>query len=124
MEDSANLAVLSVTTTVASLDQAQALAREIIGQRLAACVQLEPGLQSLYRWGGQLCEEAEVRLTIKTLPAAAAALQALLAQRHPYDLPQVLSCTLQASPAYAQWVRSEVTLPAAPAAVPAPAAPR
>jgi periplasmic divalent cation tolerance protein len=118
MEDSTSLEVLSVTTTVETLADAQALAREIVQRRLAACVQLEPGLQSVYRWEGRICEEPEVRLVIKTLPAAAGALQALLAERHPYAMPQFLACAMQASAGYAQWVRSEVSLPGAPAVGP------
>lgn len=109
-----DLVVLSVTTTVGSLAEAQALARDLVAERLAACVQLEPALQSFYRWEGRACEDAEVRLTIKTVPAAAAALQTFLARRHPYELPQFLATPMRASAAYAQWVRGEVVLPAGP----------
>lgn len=117
MQDSRQLDILSVTTTVGSLADAQALAREILQRRLAACVQVEPGLTSHYRWDGRPCEDAEVRLTIKTVAHCAAALQALFAEQHPYELPQFLALTLQASPAYGAWVRSEVTS-AAPAQTP------
>ena len=105
--------ILIVTTTVGSLADAQALAREMLGRRLAACVQLEPGLQSLYPWEGRLCEEPEVRLSIKTLPQCAPALQALFAERHPYELPQFLGICCSASTAYAKWVRGEVDVPVA-----------
>jgi len=100
--------VLSVTTTVGSLPAAQALAREILARRLAACVQLEAGLTSLYRWQGQLCEEPEVRLVIKTLPACEAALQALFDEHHPYDLPQFLAVRMRASPGYFEWAGAAV----------------
>lgn len=120
MEDCKDLDILSVTTTVGSLAQAQALARQLVAARLAACVQLEPGVQSFYTWQGQACEEAEVRLTIKTLPAAAQALLDFLGAHHPYEVPQFLATRMQASPAYAQWVRGEVDLrPAGPAQTPA-----
>lgn len=108
MQDCKELDVLSVTTTVGSLEAAQALALEILNRRLAACVQLESGLTSLYRWKGAMCEEAEVRLVIKTLPSCEAALRALFAQKHPYELPQFLAMRMQASDAYGEWVRSEV----------------
>ena len=111
--------ILSVTTTVGSLAQAQALAREILAQRLAACVQIEPGLTSLYRWQGKLCEEPEVRVVIKTLPGCEAALQALFARHHPYEVPQFLVTPMRASTAYGDWARSETRLPpAAPKAAP------
>ena len=111
MQDCKELDILSVTTTIGSLEAAKTLAREILAQKLAACVQLEQGVTSLYRWKGQLCEEPEVRLVIKSLPGCEAALQALFAQHHPYELPQFLAQRMGASQAYAQWVRDEVAVP-------------
>lgn len=111
MRDSGELDILSVTTTVGSLAAGQALAREIISRRLAACVQLEPGLTSFYWWKGQACEDAEVRLVIKTLPAHETALQEFFARHHPYDVPQFLAVRMRASEAYCAWVRSETTRP-------------
>jgi periplasmic divalent cation tolerance protein len=111
MQDCKELDILSVTTTLGSLDAAKALANEILGQRLAACVQLEQGLTSLYHWKGELCEEAEVRLVIKSLPGCEAALQALFAQHHPYEVPQFLATTLRASQGYADWARAETRVP-------------
>ena len=113
MPDASELEVLSVSTTLGSLAAADQLGREILTRRLAACVQMEEGLLSRYHWNGQLCEEPEVRLVIKTLPACAAALQALFAEHHPYDVPQFLAVTMSASPDYAAWLRSEVTVPEA-----------
>jgi periplasmic divalent cation tolerance protein len=101
--------ILSVTTTVGSIEAAQALAREILAARLAACVQCEQGLVSLYRWKGELCEEPEVRLVIKTLPSCQPALQALFDRHHPYELPQFAAVTMQARKAYFEWVRGEVS---------------
>lgn len=114
MQDCKELDVLSVATTIGSRGAAQALAREILAQRLAACVQLEDGLHSLYRWKGQLCEEPEVRMVIKTLPACEAALLSLFARHHPYEVPQFLAVRMSASPAYGEWLRSEVVVPPAP----------
>ena len=111
MPEASTPEVLSVSTTLSSRAAAQQLGREILARRLAACVQVEEGLLSLYHWKGQLCEESEVRLVIKTLPACAAALQALFAEHHPYDVPQFLAVTMNASPEYAAWLRSEVALP-------------
>jgi len=113
MQDPAELEILSVTTTVGSLADGQALARELIAQRLASCVQVEPGLTSFYRWKGQQCEEGEVRLVIKTLPGTEQALQEFFASHHPYDLPQFLAVPMRASQAYAAWVRSETGHPPA-----------
>lgn len=108
MPDPNDTGILTVTTTVGSLDDARRLAREIVERRLAACVQLEPIAASFYRWEARLCEDPEVRLSIKTLPRLRDALQACLRELHPYELPQFLAETQQASAAYADWVRSEV----------------
>lgn len=111
MEDCKDLDILTVTTTVGSLADAQALARAMLDRRLAACVQVEEGLTSFYRWEGRRCEDPEVRLTIKTLPACEGALQALFAQAHPYEVPQFLASRVRAAPAYAKWVHAEVAVP-------------
>jgi periplasmic divalent cation tolerance protein len=113
MQDLPELEVLSVTTTVGSLPAAQFLARTLLEQHLAACVQLEAGLVSHYRWNGDLCEEPEVRLVIKTLPACAPAIQAVFSEHHPYELPQFLAVRMQASEGYARWVRGEIVATAA-----------
>ena len=101
--------ILVVTTTVGSGAMAITLARGIVEQRLAACVQIDPDVTSLYRWKGELCEDREARLVIKTLPGREDALRAFLAEHHPYQLPQFVAATLRASAEYARWVRDEVS---------------
>lgn len=113
MQDSSELDILSITTTVGSLADGQALARQIIEQRLAACVQLEQGLISFYRWQGELCESAEVRLVIKTVPGGEDSLQKFFARHHPYDVPQFLVVRMRASEAYGAWARLETAPPPA-----------
>ena len=114
MQDCKEDDILVVTTTVGSAADAQALARRIVQARLAACVQVEPGLTSFYRWQGRDCEDAEVRLTIKTLPSCEAALQALFGEAHPYEVPQFTAVAMQASEAYHDWARAEIALPEDP----------
>ena len=118
MEDCKDLDVLSVTTTVGSRSDADTLARLLLQRRLAACVQVEEGLTSFYRWQGKDCADAEVRLTIKTLPGCREALHAFLGEHHPYDVPQFLALTMQASDEYFEWVRSEVSVPATAGGLP------
>ena len=120
MEDCKEADILSVTTTVGSRTDAEVLAQALVDRRLAACVQVEEGVQSFYRWDGQLRQEAEVRLVIKTLPACEAAVQELFAELHPYEVPQFLAVPMRASPAYFDWVLGEVELTKeAPARTPA-----
>jgi periplasmic divalent cation tolerance protein len=116
MQDCKEPDILTVTTTVGSRADAQRLARELVQRRLAACVQVEDGLVAFYHWKGELCEDAELRLVIKTVPGCEAALQAFFREHHPYELPQFTALRMRASDAYAQWVRAEVQLNARPAA--------
>ena len=71
-------------------------------------MQLDDGVRSHYRWKGEPCADAEVRLTIKSLPTRLAAIQEFMAEQHPYEVPQLLWQAMDASPAYAEWVRRAV----------------
>lgn len=113
MDDRRDSDIFAVTTAVASLEQARELARAIIERRLAACVQLDEAVESFYPWQGRLCQEREVRLTIKTVPERLLPLQALFKERHPYEVPQFLAWPVQASGAYVAWVRQELSVPPA-----------
>ena len=108
MQDCKDVDIVTVTTTVGSVADGQALARAILERRLAACVQLEEGLTSFYRWEGKQCEDAEVRLTIKTVAARVEALQGLFKEKHPYEVPQFVVWKGEGSPEYVAWVRAEV----------------
>ena len=116
--------ILVVTTTVGSQATATALARTIVEHGLAACVQIDPEVTSFYRWKGELCEDREARLVIKTATACEAALRAFLASHHPYELPQFVAMAVPASAEYAQWVQGEVSAdaPGRAAALDGPAA--
>ena len=110
MAEFARTDIVSLATTVGSPEDARRLAQALVARRLAACVQIEPGLESHYRWEGRDCADPEIRLTIKTAPERLGDLLAFLDEQHPYDVPQLLWQLLQASEAYASWVRSEVGL--------------
>ena len=97
--------LLAVFTTVATQEQADTLSRAAVEQRLAACVQLET-IRSIYRWQGAIECEAEVRLMFKTTRQHYAALEALLRERHPYELPAIFALPVVAGTAeYAAWMR-------------------
>ncbi|MCQ8183977.1 divalent-cation tolerance protein CutA [Parvularcula maris] len=95
-------------TTMGSREEAESLAREMLGQRLAACVQLEP-ITSLYRWEGSVEFEEEVRMTFKTTTARVPALRRAVLEEHPYDEPEIIVLEAAgASDGYAAWVEKEV----------------
>jgi len=96
---------LLVVTTLASREQALALAREMVERRLAACAQVN-AIDNVYRWQGQVAQDTEFRLLLKTRPALYPRLEAALRERHPYALPDIHAiATAQADAAYAAWVR-------------------
>ena len=101
--------LLVATTTVATREQAEALAREILAQRCAACVQIEGPITSHYIWEGAAQRETEWRLTIKSTRSALPALTELVHRRHPYELPQWwVGSPEHVSEAYARWVQDSV----------------
>ena len=106
MSDAAH-AIAIVTTTVASAADAQRLSAGAVQARLAACVQVE-AIASHYVWQGAQQEDAEWRLVCKTLPAAAGALCDWLRAQHPYQVPQLLTQTVEAEADYAGWVAQQV----------------
>lgn len=104
---------LLMLTTLPSREAAQALAREVVQRRLAACAQIQ-AIESIYRWQGEVCEDAEWRLMLKTTQAHQSALAALVADLHPYELPALLTVPVQWSePAFAAWIAESVQAPAA-----------
>ena len=103
--------LLVVVTSLPSLEAAQRLARDLVEQKLAACVQLIGGIQSIYRWEGKVCEEAEVLLSAKTTVNQWPTISSFIQKNHPYDLPEILAFTPeQYSEQYGEWVSSEVNL--------------
>ncbi|WP_246542693.1 divalent-cation tolerance protein CutA [Paludibacterium yongneupense] len=88
---------------------AHELASLLVERRLAACVNILAPCRSVYRWQGKVETAEEIPLLIKTTQAAYPALQALLCERHPYELPEIVACDLGPGlPAYLKWVASAV----------------
>jgi periplasmic divalent cation tolerance protein len=98
-----------ILTTLPSREAAETIARTLVDERLAACVQLVDGVRSIYRWEGRIDESAEVQLIAKTTPAAAPALIDRLRALHPYQVPEILTLEAAASDAYARWLRDETS---------------
>jgi periplasmic divalent cation tolerance protein len=104
-------AVIVLTTLGADTD-ASSLARTLVEECLAACVNVLPPMSSTYRWKGAVEQEREQQLVIKTTAARLPALEARLRDLHPYELPEFLVLTVAAgSEAYLRWV-AESTTPA------------
>ncbi len=97
-----------VLVTAPNLDVARTLARDLVESRLAACVNLVPAIHSLYRWEGEVQEDEEVLLVVKTRADRGEALARRIRDLHPYDVPEVLElAAIGGSEAYLRWVREE-----------------
>jgi periplasmic divalent cation tolerance protein len=86
------------------------IAREVVTQGLAACVNRLAPVTSLYRWAGRICEDSEQLLVIKTTPAGYEALEMRLKALHPYEIPEIIAIPVVAgSSAYLGWLNAAVT---------------
>ncbi len=84
---------------------AEAIADTLVGEKLAACVNLLPGIRSIYAWQGEIQRDAEVMLLIKTSTARFVALTHRLPELHPYDLPEIIAIPVSHGlPPYLEWV--------------------
>lgn len=105
MSTTASSRLAVVLTTLGAGADAAALARTLVEERLAACINILPPMTSVYRWKGRLEEDHEQQLLIKTTPDRVAALEARLRELHPYELPEFIVLEATASAAYGVWVR-------------------
>lgn len=97
-----------VLVTAPDVETASALARALVDERLAACVNLLPGVRSIYRWQDAVEDDSEVLLVVKTRAARCAALAERVRALHPYDVPEVLElAAVGGSAGYLDWVRAE-----------------
>ena len=98
-----------VLTTMPDDHRAEELARTLVDDHLAACVNVHGAMRSTYRWQGQVECDPERQVVIKTSRARLPALEARLHALHPYDVPEFVVLSAEAcSPAYLAWVAAEV----------------
>jgi periplasmic divalent cation tolerance protein len=97
-------------STVGSAEEADRLARALVERRLAACVNVVPGVVSHYRWRGELQRDEERLLVIKTRAERIEALRDALRELHPYELPELVAFEISAgSPEYLKWLDEGVS---------------
>jgi periplasmic divalent cation tolerance protein len=100
--------ILVVLTNLPSRDAALTLARALVEQRLAACVNVMPECTSVYRWKGAIESAAETPVLIKTPASRYAALEQAVRRLHPYELPEIVALPVDAGlPDYLAWVTAE-----------------
>ena len=106
--DATTTNVLVVLCTCPDQDSALRIAEALVERRLAACVNLLPGMTSVYRWQGAVERASEVQLLAKTTRARLAGIEAAVRELHPYELPELLAVEAAAGLApYLDWVERE-----------------
>lgn len=98
-----------ILTSANNEKSAQQIARQLVEQRLAACVQISAAGTSIYRWQEKIEAAREHFITIKTTDAQASAIIDWLAVNHPYDTPEILRLEAEAADDYLQWMRASTS---------------
>jgi periplasmic divalent cation tolerance protein len=108
-------AYIQVVTTVGSREDADQIARHLVGRRLAGCVQVIGPISSTYWWEGELETEEEWLCLIKSSEDLYAALEEAIRAVHPYDVPEILAVPVyRGSRAYLEWLEGELAGPLSP----------
>ena len=99
-----------VLSNCGSEEEAQRVARVLVGARLAACVNIVPGVRSIYHWQGTVHEDSEWMLIIKSTRPLFEQLAAELRKIHSYEVPEVLAIPVVAGDeAYLEWLNRELS---------------
>ncbi len=103
------MGAIVVITTVGDETEANELARELVCRRHAACVNMVPGVRSVYRWQGKICRDSEYMLVIKTMQSEFHAVAETIREIHSYELPEILSFDIaHGDPRFLDWVEGSL----------------
>jgi periplasmic divalent cation tolerance protein len=98
-----------ILVTAPSQDVARQLAHDLVTERLAACVNVVPGVTSIYAWEGKIEQAEEVLMIIKTQSSRYTALEEHVRAHHPYETPEIVEISAgRVTPKYWQWVMKEM----------------
>lgn len=99
---------LLIITNCPDEESANSIALALVEERLAACVNILPRVQSIYRWKGTVESMTEIPLLIKSTTANYPALENAIRDRHPHEVPEIIALPVERGlPAYLDWVATE-----------------
>jgi len=103
-----------ILVTAANQDECRKIARHLVEARLAACVNILPPVESVYRWQGKIAEEAEFLLIIKSTKVLFAKIETEILKLHSYQTPEIICLPIdEGSGNYLQWISESVKPPGA-----------
>jgi periplasmic divalent cation tolerance protein len=109
MSETSNM--ILVQTNLPDREVAENMARHLVATKLAACVSIMAPCTSIYHWQGKIESATEIPLLIKTTKQRYAAVETVIRELHPYELPEILYVTVDGGlPAYIQWVQQETSV--------------
>ena len=92
-------------------EKAHELAKKIVEEKVAACVNVIPNLMSYYWWNGEIQKDAEILLMIKTLDDAFEKLKEVIINNHPYEVPEIVALPInKGNESYLSWIKDSVQL--------------
>jgi periplasmic divalent cation tolerance protein len=101
--------VLVIMVTVANRKDAARIGQEMVHMKLAACANVIPGIQSIYRWKGKVVKAQEALLILKTTKPRYHALEKAIKTIHAYEVPEIIALPVtEGLETYVGWVRSEI----------------
>ena len=97
-----------VLITVSSPEEGEKIAKALVEKRVAACVNIVPGLRSIYRWQGKICDDKEALMILKTKKALFKQIVARVEKLHSYDVPEIIAMPIiEGSSKYLSWLNKE-----------------
>ncbi|MCP3678417.1 MAG: divalent-cation tolerance protein CutA [Deltaproteobacteria bacterium] len=96
-----------VMATASSLEEGEGIAKAVVGEKLAACCNIIPEIRSIYTWKGEVCDEREVMLIMKSRASLFTALKERVRELHSYEVPEVISFSIETGlDEYLAWIGS------------------
>jgi periplasmic divalent cation tolerance protein len=100
---------IMIVSTADTMELAEKIAHAIVGEGIAACVNIVPGIRSIYRWEEKVCDEPELLLLIKSSNENFEPVRGRIRQLHTYDTPEVIALPIQAAdPDYLNWLHAQL----------------
>jgi periplasmic divalent cation tolerance protein len=100
--------VLVILVTTANQEEAIRIGKEMVNTKLAACANIIPGIQSIYRWEGKVVQEQEVLLILKSIKPRYRALEKVIKAMHTYEIPEIIALPVEVGlDRYIGWVSRE-----------------